>query len=665
MLMNWHIVTSAAYHAGTPVASHMYFLSDTREIYRGSEPFTESVILCTEFPTTGIAINRLYVNSATLEGKIYDGSSWTTVIKPIDSTVTVDGTNPVSGKAVAAYVAAEMAKVSTSANTVSSLTWDSAEHLLTVTKGDNSKQNITFDGLGVDLQYTAADGNLQLVDAKGNTIGSPIKLDLERFVTSGEYNAENKEIVLYFDAEKTESVTIPVAALVDTYTAEGDGKSLLLSVENNVVKGSIKISTADGNMITADENGLYVVPIDISGKMDKAVGAVEGDIAIFDADGNAIDSGKTFEDIVPNNSVYEGSTLEEAITGKTPVKGDIVIVSTPIGETGKVQKTVYQFNGETWTAFDSDYDASKIILPEDWLTTTKIGVIQTLTNGQATIATAGTDILTALKKMTLKETQPSVTDPSVSFGNTASEFKAYEVGTKVTPEVTATLSAGTYQYGRIDSDGNYDSATSAGISAKSWTIKDNNSTPVEKNSNSAKFDEIVVGDDTSYKLTATATYDESAYSPATNLKNLSSKSKIAGGSKSATTAAITGYRNCFYGTLTTKHDLTTAEGKAALATAIRGLTATGAAVSAGAALNLSIPVGCLRAIVAYPADATSLNTLSSVKDANASDAQINTAFNLIQIDVEGANGYTAKAYKVFYKDFADPVAAANTYKVTL
>lgn len=665
MLMNWHIVTSAAYHAGTAIDSHIYFLSDTHEIYRGSVPFTESVVLCTEFPTTSIAINRLYVNSSTLEGKIYDGSTWTTVIKPVEDTVVVDGGNPVSGKAVAAYVAAEMAKVSSSADTVSSLSWDSAEHLLTVTKGDESTQNITFDGLGVDLQYTAADGNLQLVDAKGNPIGNPIKLDLERFVTSGEYVEADKAIVLYFDAEKTESVSIPVGDLVDTYTAEGDGKALSLTVEGSVVKGSIKISTADGNIITADENGLYVAATDISGKMDKATGAVEGDIAVFDADGNAIDSGKTFEDIVPNNSIYEGATLDEAITGKTPVKGDIAIVSVAIGETGKVQKTVYQFNGETWVAFDSDYDASKIILPEDWLTTTKIGVIQTLTNGQATIAKAGTDVLTALRNMTLQETQPTVTQPAVSFTSSSdSEFKAYEVGTNVEIALTASLSAGTYQYGRINSEGEFESSTSAGISAKEWTFTDSDG--VEKTgSNSATFDTIQVEDDTKYNVTAKATYDASVYSPATNLKNLSTKDAIAAGSKTKTTGNITGYRNCFYGTFDTKHDLTTDEGKAAFATAIRNLTPTNGAVSTGKALTLSVPVGCLRAVVAYPVSVNSLTALSSVKDANASDAQINTAFNLIQLDVEGANNYDAVAYKIFYKDFADPVAAANTYKVTL
>ena len=77
MMMNWHIVTSAEYAAGVKRESSLYFISDTHEIYRGEVPFTESVIMYTELPVTGIAVNRLYINSATLEGKVYDGTSWT------------------------------------------------------------------------------------------------------------------------------------------------------------------------------------------------------------------------------------------------------------------------------------------------------------------------------------------------------------------------------------------------------------------------------------------------------------------------------------------------------------------------------------------------------------------------------------------------------------
>ena len=658
-LMRWRFVTSDVYKAGVKDENDLYFLSDTREIYRGTTPFTESVVMYTELPATGIAANRLYINSTTLEGKIHNGTEWVTVIKPVDDTVTTDGVNPVSGSAVAAYVAAEIAKVSTTGDIINALSWDSANHILTVTKGDKSNETITFDGLGVSLNYTAETGELQLTDASGNPIGSAISLDLERFVTAGEYDVNNKSIVLYFDADKTESVTIPVGDLVDTYTAEGDGKALNLTVENNIVKGSIKISTAEGNIITADENGLYVAATDISGKMDKVTGAVEGDIAIFDAEGNVVDSGKNFDDIGNNNKLYQGATLDEAVTGNTPVKGDFAVISTPIGETGKVQKTAYQFDGENWVPFDSDYDASKIILPEDWLTTTKIGVIQTLTNGQATIAKAGTDVLTALRNMTLKETQPSVTQPAVSFSNSSdNEFKAYEVGDKVEVEVTASLSAGNYQYGRFNADGKFETSTSAGIAATGWTFTDSNGTEKKDGGNTANFGTIEITDGMSYNVTAKADYDASAYTPATNLKNHATVSGIAAGSKSKTTANITGFRRAFWGYKTTEIDINSID-----SAFIRGLqNQSDAGVAVGSKFDVDFVAGTRAVIFAYPA---TIADVSSVIDTGAMQTPIEKAHDKL-VDVEGLNGYDAASYKVWVYTFADPGASnSNTYAVTI
>ena len=128
-MFRWHIVTSEEFRNGSPVAGDMYFLSDTREIYRGADPFTESVIMYTDLPNNP-AINRLYINSNTLEGKIWQGieKGWTTVVNAVSDTVTDQAKLPVSGKAVVAYVAAEIAKVTASKDTLNKLSWDSANH---------------------------------------------------------------------------------------------------------------------------------------------------------------------------------------------------------------------------------------------------------------------------------------------------------------------------------------------------------------------------------------------------------------------------------------------------------------------------------------------------------------------------------------------------------
>ena len=641
IMVGWHIVTSNEFHNGTPQDGHMYFLSDTREIYRGSDPFTESVIMYTGTLPTAPALNRLYINSETLEGKIWQGAAtgWKTVIRAIADEVTDTAGTAVSGKAVVAYVASELAKMATAEGSVSALSWDSAEHLLTVTKGDDSTETILFDGLGVSLQYTAATGELKMLDHNGVALGDAVKLDLERFVSSGEYNVDEKAIYLYFDAEKTDFVTIPVEDLVDIYKAEGSA-TLDLSVTGNTITGSVKISTAAGNLITIDENGLYVAPIDISGKMDKVADGVEGNILVVGADGQAVDSGKSFEDLGSNSKVYVGTSIDEAVAGNTPVEHDICIVRTEVGEgTDKYQHTAYVYNGTAWEAMDGNYSAANVFFPEDLSTTTAIGNFK-LTNGQATIPAKGKNLIDVWNSIYVKESNPSTTQPYVSL--TLNQAGAYEVGTAVDVTYSASLNAGKYSYG-----------PATGVTATSWEVT--NSDGGSSTSNNGSFDGITVTDDTNYTVSATATYGDGAI-PVTNTGNPYSAGQIKAGSKSKTSSAITGYRNMFYGCLTAKTELTS--------NVIRGLTKSNAAVAAGHAFDMTIPVGTLRTVIAVPAS-IGVSALASVIDTNGMMAQINTAFLNVQVDVEGANGYQAVPYVVFYEDASDPSTKENTYSVTL
>lgn len=646
-LLNWHIVDSATFIAGEKHDNCIYFLSDTREIYRGNVPFTESVIMYTEIPTSGIAVNRLYINSTTLEGRVWDGAKWTVVIRPVADTVTIDGADPVSGKAVANYVAAKLAGTNTPANTVASLTWDSLEHILTVTKGDASSETIVFDGLGADLVYTKSTGELQLVDASGNTIGSAVKLDLERFVTAGEYDAENKSIVLYFDAEKTDSVTIPVEDLVDTYTAEGTN-GLNLTVEGSVIKGSVKISTDSGNLITLGaDGGIYVAPIDISSKMDKVTDATEGNIATFGADGQVIDSGKSFNDIGSTQKTYYGDTLEAAITGVTPNPGDHALVRTQIGTTGMYTKIPYVYDGETssWVRMTEQLSADDVYFPENIIITKQFGKYVPGTDGTVELPAGAKSLTGLIVDAYSEDVMPTIVQPSVSVSMAAA--KAYEVGTVVTPSYTATLNPGSYGFGTT---ANKDS-TATGITASSWSVKDTDGR--ELTTNTGSFDAITVTDGISYQVTATATY-EAGLMPITALKNEYSAGQIAAGSKSGSSGKITGYRNSFYGTLTTQGELTI--------DTIRGLTKSGKTLSNGSTFNITIPVGCVRCVIAYPA---TLRDLTEVIDVNGMQTNIVSAFGTpTQMDIPGANDYEAIAYKVYVYDFT-AAGAENTYKVKI
>ena len=165
---------------------------------------------------------------------------------------------------------------------------------------------------------------------------------------------------------------------------------------------------------------------------------------------------------------------------------------------------------------------------------------------------------------------------------------------------------------------------------------------------------MVVTDSTNYKITAKANYGEGVVAN----DNLGSDSnpivKIAAGSATKTSGAITGYRNSFYGTVTEKAEVTS--------TIIRGLTKSNKALANGNTFTVAIPVGAVRVIFAYPA---TLEDVASVKDVNGLNAEIKSAFTKSTVTVAGAGADTGIEYKVYVTDFADPVAKANSYTVKI
>lgn len=284
-----------------------------------------------------------------------------------------------------------------------------------------------------------------------------------------------------------------------------------------------------------------------------------------------------------------------------------------------------------------ELDAEKVFFSEDLTTTKEIGNI-TLINGQATIPAKGKNLREVWNTIFIEEKNPSTTDPSVTL--TFSQAKPYEVGTKITPSYSATFDEGSYSYG-----------PDTGVKVNSWEVTDTKGNT--KNTASGSFPELQITDGISYKITAEAKHTEGAV-PVTNIGNEYADGKIAEGSKSATSGALTGYRNTFYGTIDNKNAVTS--------NVIRGLTKSGKALSNGSSFTVTVPVGALRVIIAYP---STLRDVTSIKDVNASNAEISSGFKMQTIDVNGANSYTAKSYKVYTMDFAFANDKANKFTVTI
>lgn len=327
----------------------------------------------------------------------------------------------------------------------------------------------------------------------------------------------------------------------------------------------------------------------------------------------------------------------------SPKQGDTAIVRKAIDDIHK-SYTAYVYTGSAWGAMDGNYNANNVYLDDDIKMAgnyTQVGNLTKSQNGTATFATKGKSIAEALTDIFSKRLQPGTpTAPAVTL--TFGQAKAYEVGTTVSPTYSASLSAGSYTYG-----------PATGITATSWEITDTAGNTADTATGS--FADVVVADNTNYKITAKANYGEGAVAK----DNLGSDSnpvvKIAAGSATKTSGAITGYRNTFYGAVTEKAEVTS--------TIIRGLSGkSNAAWSNGQSFTVNIPVGAVRVIFAYPA---TLQDVSSVKDVNGLNAEIKSAFTKSAVTVAGAGADAGIEYKVYVTDFAEPVAKANSYTVKI
>ena len=300
-----------------------------------------------------------------------------------------------------------------------------------------------------------------------------------------------------------------------------------------------------------------------------------------------------------------------------------------------------------WTALEAFYDPSAItgnidadtlFFTKDLVFTQAFGKYSPDSSGSVTIPTETNDmsIQDLLESAFSEEKNPSITQPSTSVTLTGAGAK--EVGTEFTPSYSVGFNAGKYQYG-----------PATGITATGYAVTDTKEG--SSSTQTGSFEKFTVGDGENYTVSVVTSYGDGAI-PKTNLGNDYAAGQIKAGTKSATSSAVTGYRNEFYGTLTTKPGTMTSAD-------IRGLKDKKA--QATGTISVSVPVGAMRVVIAVP----NSKVVNSVLDVNGLNAQIFSSFTKTTVQVEGANGYTAMAYNVYYLDYANANDTANTYTVTI
>ena len=345
--------------------------------------------------------------------------------------------------------------------------------------------------------------------------------------------------------------------------------------------------------------------------------------------------------VVRNADETDNAAIARALGDKTAAKGDICVIKTALGTTPETYSFMgYVYDGANWGAMDGNVSSENIILSKDFIGAgdwTQIGNIKKSQTGTITIPGRGKNLNSFLENFTTEELHPTKPTPTCSI--TLAGAGAKEVGTTFTPSYTATFDKKAYTYPPTDT----------GVTVTAWEIKDTNN--VTKTAATGSFDAFTVEETTNYKLTAKASYSDGNI-PKTNLGNDYAASQIKAGTTAvATSGTVTGYRNWFYGYKNAAGVLDVA---ALTSAQIRALTARNGSFPATIDTN-----GMQQMFFAIPKGRkTSVKCSNNVNGAPCTMGKT-------EVQVAGANGFTAIAYDVWYVNSASADSGANTYKIVV
>lgn len=140
-----------------------------------------------------------------------------------------------------------------------------------------------------------------------------------------------------------------------------------------------------------------------------------------------------------------------------------------------------------------------------------------------------------------------------------------------------------------------------------------------------------------------------------NLDQPSPDGQIKAGKINSNNLSFTGQRNLFYGTgVGELPELNSAT--------VRALTGKKLNPTQGYSWNINIAIGQQYVIFAYP---NTLRDVNQVMYVETNDTGMASNFTKTEVEVEGANAFTAKTYKVYSYRMAAPAAAPMTFKVTI
>lgn len=343
-----------------------------------------------------------------------------------------------------------------------------------------------------------------------------------------------------------------------------------------------------------------------------------------------------FETTLQADDASKEDAINRVVGDKKLETGDFAIVKAPIGGgTDKYEYTAFMYSEGAWKALDGNYDAENVYFGKDLIITANVGVQTIDATGSKTLPTTGKNVKQVLDLLFAEEKNPSVTQPSVAITLTGAGAK--EVGTSVTPSYNVTFNKGKYEFG-----------PDTGVTA-TYAVSDTNSHSATTATGS--FAAFTVEPTTNYKVSVTATYTDGA-DPVSNLGNGRGDLKITAGTKTATSAAITGYRGWFQGYYNGTQAL-------ADATTITSDQLRAFGVKNGA-FDTTMKTNKMQQMF-FAAPAGVVKTLTVANAVNGAPQTVKKA----TVSVEGANKYQAINYDLYYVANATAESGDSTFTIAI
>ena len=344
---------------------------------------------------------------------------------------------------------------------------------------------------------------------------------------------------------------------------------------------------------------------------------------------------------------------------------DIAIVKREIAD-GKKSHTAYIYNGTAWAALDGNYSAANVFLPNkitlagDYGLDSRKDKITSIGNLRiGDTIEAGTSLQSLFMDMLSQRLQPSATPtaPAASIilytdGSTKKTTAgAVEVGTTINPYFVASLSAGSYTYGPATGI----TATSYSVTSTGRKTVDGATTDTVEDSAttaSGAFDSFVVDDNTSYKVSVSIPHNAGVAAHDNLGDPANPEVKIAAGTKTANSGAVTGYRAWFCGYKNGNNAL-------ADATAITGAQVRALGNAANGSWKSSMNVSQMKQM--FFAAPAGKGYKPVIKDSKTTAPQ--TVKGPITVSVEGKDGFDAIDYDVWY--VANTAAASGSANLNI